>query len=303
VLDQVAVMAEDTCPVQWINRQAVVTLPEHIDRSNADRIREQLLLVINRGAAALIADLAATASCDYSGADALARAYQRAAASGTELRIVVTADVVRRVLSLSGLDRLISAYPTLDAALAAGAARREIPAEPATPAISPAGPEPADLARPAAADPANRTSELLDWVLTSIDNVAVSLQAAVGLPRDITAQRIAEALRRLDDVARVIRLHELTERGRGTRPGPARRCPPDIQERSALGKRTALLHQRVAQTAQALQFAAADTAALLQQRADILGQPGRIDYPTEIKQWRVLADQAGQLAQRWEQRP
>jgi anti-anti-sigma factor len=297
-------MTEDTRPVRWINRQAVMTLPQHIDRSNADRIREQLLLVINRGAAALIADLAATLSCDYSGADALARAYQRAVASGTELRIVATADVVRRVLGLSGLDRLVSVYPTLDAALAAGAARREVPAEAAPSAISPAGPEPADLARAAAADPANRTSELLDWVLTSIGNVGVSLQAAVDLPGDITAQRITEALRCLDDVARVIRVHELTEHGQGTRPGPARRRPPGMHERPALAaRRAALLQQRVAHTAHTLQFAAADTAALLQQRADILGQPGHVDYPTEIKQWRGLADQAGQMAQRWEQRP
>ena len=85
--------------------------------------------------------------------------------------------------------------------------------------------------------------------------------------------------------------------------GPARRHP-GMHERSALAtERTALLQQRVAQTAHALHYAAADTAALLQQRADILGQPARIDYPTEIKQWRVLADQAGQMAHRWEQRP
>ena len=288
--------------MRWINRQAVMTLPEHIDRSNADRVREQLLLVINRGAVALIADLAATLSCDYSGTDALARAYQRAVASGTELRIVVSADVVRRVLSLGGLDRLVSVYPTLDAALAAGAQRREAPADPATPAISPAGSGPADLARAAAADPANRTRELLDWVVTSLDNVGVSLHAAVDLPRDVTAQRITEALRRLDDVAREIRRHEPSSMAREA--GPARRRPPDMHERSALAtRRTALLQQRVAQTAHALHYAAADTAALLQQRADILGQPARIDYPTEIKQWRVLADQAGQMAQRWEQRP
>jgi anti-anti-sigma regulatory factor len=37
-----------------------VTLPEHIDVSNADQIREELLSAINRGAAALIADLTAT---------------------------------------------------------------------------------------------------------------------------------------------------------------------------------------------------------------------------------------------------
>jgi len=67
-------MAEDALPVRWIGDQAVVTLPQHVDVSNADRIREQLLWVINRGAAVLIADLTRTVSCDYSGADALARA-------------------------------------------------------------------------------------------------------------------------------------------------------------------------------------------------------------------------------------
>jgi hypothetical protein len=46
--------------VRSINRQAVMTLPEHIDRANADGAQEQLL-VINHGAVALIADLAAVA--------------------------------------------------------------------------------------------------------------------------------------------------------------------------------------------------------------------------------------------------
>jgi len=27
-----------------------------------------------------------------------------------------------------------------------------------------------------------------------------------------------------------------------------------------------------------------------------------MDYPTEIKRWQVLADQAEQMAERWEQR-
>ena len=43
--------------MQWTGRQAVVTLPQDIDTSNADQIREQLLWIINRGAAVLIADL------------------------------------------------------------------------------------------------------------------------------------------------------------------------------------------------------------------------------------------------------
>ena len=106
--------------MQWTGRQAVVTLPEHIEAANAGQIGEQLLSVINRGAAALIADMTATLSCDYSGADAMVRAYQRALVSGTQLRLVVTTPVVRRVLSVHGLDRLILIYPSLDAAIAAG---------------------------------------------------------------------------------------------------------------------------------------------------------------------------------------
>ena len=80
-----------TCPVQWTGQQAVVTFPQHIDISNVGQIREQLLWIINRGAAVLIADLTGTVSCDCSGADALARAQHRAVANGTELRLAVTA--------------------------------------------------------------------------------------------------------------------------------------------------------------------------------------------------------------------
>jgi anti-sigma B factor antagonist len=117
---QVAVVINDTCPVRWTGRQAVIALPEHIDVSNAGQIREELLWVINRGAAVLIADMTGTLSCDHSGADAVMRAYQRALASGTQLRLVVTAPIVRRVLAVSGLDRLIPVYPSLEAAAAAG---------------------------------------------------------------------------------------------------------------------------------------------------------------------------------------
>jgi len=117
----------DSYPVQWTGRQAVITLPEHIDVSNAGPIREELLWVINRGAQALIADLTTTISCDHAGADALARACQRALISGTELRLVVTAQIIRRVLALNGLDRLVPIYPSLEAATAARTPAAVIP--------------------------------------------------------------------------------------------------------------------------------------------------------------------------------
>lgn len=293
-------MSEDTCPVRWPGPQAVVTLPEHIDVSNASQIAEQLLSLVNRGAAELIADMTATVSCDYAGADAIVRAYRRAAANGTHLRLVVTAPVVRRVLAINGLDRLIAIYPSLDAA--AAAERREGQGEPELPDTHPARPKTAGSS--GAADPADRAGELLDWVVTSIFEAGMLLQAAAELPRDAAGPRITDALDRLNDIVREVRNHVFGQRTQPTGPGLARRTPPDAQERSVPATdRTAVLKERVAQTAHALQVAAADTAALLQQQADLAGQPSRMDYPTEVKRWRAFADQAGQMAKHWEQPP
>ena len=186
-----AVISEDTCPVRWMGNRAVVTLPKHIDNSNADQVREQLLWIINRGAAVLIADLTGTASCDYSGGDALARAQHRAVANGTELRLVVTADVVRRVLTLNGVDRLVAVYPDLDGAIAAGAGSRELHRQQAS----------------RTEDQAARAEELLGLTVDSIFDVGLILQAAIDLPPGVTAQRITDVLRRLDDLVRESRDH------------------------------------------------------------------------------------------------
>ena len=116
-------MGDDPFPVEWTGRQAVVAFPGHVDVSNVGQLRDRLLSVINRGPAVLIADMTDTASCDHSAVEALARACQRAAISGTQVRLVVTAPAVRRVLSIEGLDRLVSIYPSLEAATGRGAGR------------------------------------------------------------------------------------------------------------------------------------------------------------------------------------
>jgi anti-anti-sigma factor len=104
-------VAKNSGPLQRMDRQAVVTLPQHIDVPSTGQIREELLTVISRGTAALIADMTATLSCEHTGADAVARACQRALANSTQLRLVATAHIVRRVVSLNGHDRLIPIYP------------------------------------------------------------------------------------------------------------------------------------------------------------------------------------------------
>jgi hypothetical protein len=68
----------DSYPAQWAGRTAIVTLPQHVGECNASRIRDQLLLVINRGATELVADMTGTVWRDQEGAAAAAHAYQRA---------------------------------------------------------------------------------------------------------------------------------------------------------------------------------------------------------------------------------
>jgi anti-sigma B factor antagonist len=125
-LAKVAAMS-DRYPVQWAGRRATVTLPQHVGESNAGQIREELLQVINRGAAELVMDMTGTAWCDHEGAAAVARAHQRAVASGTQLRLAVAAETVRRVLTLNGLDRLIPIYRSLEDAIAAAATAATVP--------------------------------------------------------------------------------------------------------------------------------------------------------------------------------
>jgi len=188
-------MRENICPVRWGGQQALVAFPEHMDQSNAGRIGEKLLSVIDRGAAVLIADMIATIWCDHAGAGAVVRAFQRAVVSGTELRLVVTAPAVSRALSLSGVDRLVPIYPSPGAAMAASA--------------------------PVTAEEERRGRELLDTVVTSLFRVGLSLQAATSLPAEAARQRIDDALGHPDEVIRQIRDGAFTARGHGTSPHSA----------------------------------------------------------------------------------
>ena len=65
----------------------------------------------------------------------------------------------------------------------------------------------------------------------------------------------------------------------------------------------AVLIERMAHAARELQARALDAATLLEQRANITRRPSRMDYPTEVKRWRAFAQQAEQMAERWEQQP
>lgn len=143
-------MPDDQFPVQWMGQRAIVAFPGQVDVSNVDQLRDRLLSVINRGAGVVVADMTGTLSCDHTAMDAIARACQQAAVSGTQFRLVVTAPSIRRVLGIEGLDRLVSIYPSLEAATAglpgSGSSARPLTLPPRNFAdVSPAGITPAVL--------------------------------------------------------------------------------------------------------------------------------------------------------------
>jgi anti-anti-sigma factor len=101
-------------------------MPVEIDIGNADEARDRLLSVLAEGPTMLVVDMGATTFCDSAGVNALVRVYQRALAAEAALRLVITARVVQRVLAITGVDRLLDIYPTIEDALAA-------PGDPAAP--------------------------------------------------------------------------------------------------------------------------------------------------------------------------
>jgi hypothetical protein len=143
-------------------------------------------------------------------------------------------------------------------------------------------------------------SRFAGYVVNRLFSVGLNLESARSIVGEGPAgDRVAAATGEVDRLIRDVRtvLFDLAA-DRGIHSPD--RCPPDI---SGYSERTreSLLQERMARTARALQAAAADYAALLEQRAALARRPGRMDYPAEIKRWQAFADQAEQMAGRWGQ--
>jgi len=97
----------------------VIVLPAEIDVTNADKAHEQLITALSPGVDTVIADLTATSFCDSSGVHAIMHAHERAAARDVELRLAVTpGGSVRRVLQLTGTDRIMRVFASVPEAIA-----------------------------------------------------------------------------------------------------------------------------------------------------------------------------------------
>jgi anti-sigma B factor antagonist len=102
----------------------VVTTPEEIDITNAAGLWAALLDAAAHGHGTVVVDMARTQFCDSAGLHALVRAHKRSQTEGDEVLVVIFATTVLRVFAISGLDRVIPNFSSLDEALAVASAAR-----------------------------------------------------------------------------------------------------------------------------------------------------------------------------------
>jgi anti-sigma B factor antagonist len=114
--------------LEQVTGPVVVHLPAEIDMVNAERVGEELCSAFIQGAAVVIADLTSTVFCDCAGARQFVLAHNLADARGTQIRFAIPGRNTLRVLTLTGLDQVLSIYPSLDAAVSAGPALAGDPA-------------------------------------------------------------------------------------------------------------------------------------------------------------------------------
>jgi anti-sigma B factor antagonist len=129
-------MREVSFPVELIRGVPVVRAPEEIDITNAAGLRAALLEAAGLEAAlleaagleaagleaaghpAFVVDMTRTRFCDSAGIAALVEAHKRARAAGGQVLLAMSGAAVPRIFQLTGIDRVIPSFASLDDALA-----------------------------------------------------------------------------------------------------------------------------------------------------------------------------------------
>jgi anti-sigma B factor antagonist len=110
-------MSDVDYPLSLVRGVPVVTAPEEIDVTNADRLRAALREAVAHGHAIFVVDLTRTRFCDSAGLHVLTLAHKRALSKGGELRLVIPSATVLRAFAVTGVDRVIPHFATVDEAL------------------------------------------------------------------------------------------------------------------------------------------------------------------------------------------
>ena len=96
----------------------VVSVQGEVDISTVGALDDALTVQLDGGARSLVVDFRGVTFLDSTGLSALVRAHRRCTAAGGGLALVMDDAKLLRLLTISGLDRLLRSFPSLDAALA-----------------------------------------------------------------------------------------------------------------------------------------------------------------------------------------
>ena len=107
-------MPGDRSAVEAVCGVPVVATPDEIDITNAAGLRTALLEASAQGQGTFVLDMSGTQFCDSAGLHVLVRAHKQSQAEGGEMLLVVPAPRVLRVFAITGVDRLIPNFSSLE---------------------------------------------------------------------------------------------------------------------------------------------------------------------------------------------
>lgn len=97
---------------------AVVAVEGEVDLATAPRLREALSDAVATGHLRLVVDLTATEFLDSTGLGALVTGLKRVRAKGGEMRVVCTSARVCKVFEITGIDKVLPIFASVDEACA-----------------------------------------------------------------------------------------------------------------------------------------------------------------------------------------
>jgi anti-sigma B factor antagonist len=116
---------------RWVDGVPVVSAPVEIDVTNAGDLREAMQSCLGIGHTTLVIDMSETTFCDSAGVEQLVQASRQAVAAGGEVRLVIGAVSVMRLLAIVGVDRVVPIFTSLDEAVTETFTETSAPSRPA----------------------------------------------------------------------------------------------------------------------------------------------------------------------------
>jgi anti-sigma B factor antagonist len=110
-------MRDVSFPVELTGGVPVVVVPEEIDITNAEGLRAALLQAADQGCGTFVVDMTRTRFCDSAGIHALVDAHKRARDGGGQVLLALAGAAVPRIFEITGVDRVIPRFPSLEEAL------------------------------------------------------------------------------------------------------------------------------------------------------------------------------------------